>query len=64
MGLPFWSLAGVNLTLRFAIRQVASSRSEFPLEEVTLQAETRPSVPTDSAATTRPDASARIAAGG
>jgi hypothetical protein len=52
--LPFSSLAGVKRTLALEIRQVASSSVVLPLDDVTEQSVTRPSVPIVSFAETRP----------
>ena len=54
MAAPFSSLAGVKRTLALDIRQVASSSVVLPLEDVTEQSVTRPSVPIVSFAETRP----------
>lgn len=64
VGAPLASRAGSNRPLRVASRHVAASRSPFPLDAVTRQATTLPSVPTSTDTLTRPSAPARRAAGG
>jgi hypothetical protein len=64
VGLPLLSIAGVNFARRCRIRHVVESRVRDPLDPVTLQAETRPSVPIDKATDTVPDSSLSIACAG
>jgi hypothetical protein len=46
VGLPVLSRAGLNFARLVKIRQVVESSVRDPLDEVTLQPETRPLVPT------------------
>ena len=64
VGLPLLSRAGVKRALLFMIRQVAASRADEPLDEVTVQLATRPSAPTSSLKPVVPCSSALIADGG
>ena len=62
--LPFVSCAGVKRNRRWARLQAVLSSDELPLERVTLQAETRPSAPTERRIVVVPEAPARIAPAG
>lgn len=64
IGVPFTSFAGLNRPLRLARLHVVLSRSALPLDDVTVQPDTRPSAPTWTLTDTRPWAPARLAAAG
>jgi hypothetical protein len=63
-GFPAVSRAGVNLARLLMSLQVALSRAEEPLGEVTVQFETRPSGPISSRNPVVPCSSERTAEGG
>jgi len=64
VGLPVLSVAGANRARDVSNRQVAASRAEEPLDEVTLQFVTRPLGPTSSRKPVVPDSLLRSAEAG
>jgi len=64
MGLPLLSRAGVNRARLLKIEQVARSKADEPLDELTEHAVTLPSAPTVSRTLTVPCSSRSAAADG
>lgn len=64
VGLPFRSSAGEKPARSMSSRQAAESRAAEPLEAVTAQLATRPSLPTSTRKPTAPSSPDRIAEAG